>query len=48
MWPAGIAALVYALLAAANANDDLRGLPVADRPSTALPMEPEAPEAAVS
>jgi hypothetical protein len=48
MWPAGIAALVYALLAAADARDDLGGLPVADRPSAALPMEPEAPEAAVS
>jgi pseudouridine-5'-phosphate glycosidase len=48
MWPAGIAALVYALLAAADARDDLGGLPVADRPSNAQPMEPEAPEAAVS
>jgi hypothetical protein len=48
MWPAGIAALVYALLAAADARDDLGALPVADRPSGALPMEPEAPEAAVS
>jgi Protein of unknown function (DUF2567) len=48
MWPAGIAALVYALLAAADARDDLGGLPVAERPSGALPMEPEAPEAAVS
>jgi hypothetical protein len=48
MWPAGIAALVYALLAAADARDDLGGLPVADRPSKAQPMEPEAPEAAVS
>lgn len=48
MWPAGIAALVYALLAAADARDDLGGLPVADRPSGAVPMEPEAPEAAVS
>jgi hypothetical protein len=48
MWPAGIAALVYALLAAADARDDLGGLPVAHRPSSALPMEPEAPEAAVS
>lgn len=48
MWPAGIAALVYALLAAADARDDLGALPVADRPSSALPMEPGAPEAAVS
>jgi len=42
IWPAGIAALVYAVLAAANARDDLGGLPVADQPSSALPMEPEA------
>ncbi len=48
MWPAAIAALVYALLAAADARDDLGGLPVAAQPSPALPMEPEAPEAAVS
>jgi hypothetical protein len=47
MWPAAVAALVYALLAAANARDDLGGLP-ADRPSHPLPMEPESPEAAVS
>jgi hypothetical protein len=40
--PAGIAALVYAVLAAANAHDDLGGPPVADQPSPALPMEPEA------
>lgn len=48
MWPVGIAALVYALLAAADARDDLGGLPVARRPSSARPMEPEAPEAAIS
>jgi hypothetical protein len=48
LWPAGIAALVYALLAAADARDDLGGLPVADRPSGALPTAPEAPEAAIS
>ena len=48
IWPAAIAALVYALLAAADARDDLGGLPVADHPSHALPMQPEAPEAAVS
>lgn len=47
LWPAGIAALVYALLAAANARDDLGALPVTDQPLQA-PMEPEAPEAAVS
>lgn len=32
IWPAGIAALVYAVLAAANARDDLGGLPVPDQP----------------
>ncbi|OBG27074.1 hypothetical protein A5764_04090 [Mycobacterium sp. 852002-51057_SCH5723018] len=48
MWPAGIAALVYAVLAAADARDDLGALPVTGRPSPAAPMEPEAPEAAVS
>jgi hypothetical protein len=42
LWPAAITALAYALLAAANARDDLGGLPVADQPSHALPMEPEA------
>ena len=43
MWPAGIAALVYALMAAADARDDLGGLPVvARRASDALPAEPEA------
>jgi hypothetical protein len=42
IWPAGIAALVYAVLAAANARDDLGGLPIADQPPSALPMEPEA------
>jgi hypothetical protein len=41
-WPAAIAALVYALLAAGNARDDLGRLPVADQASPALPMEPEA------
>ena len=48
MWPAAVAALVYALFAAGHARDDLGGLPVADRPSHPLPVEPEAPEAAVS
>jgi hypothetical protein len=42
LWPAAIAALVYALFAAGNARDDLGGLPVADQPSQAQPMEPEA------
>ena len=41
-WPAAIAALVYALLAAGNAHDDLGRPPVADQASSALPMEPEA------
>jgi hypothetical protein len=42
LWPVAIAALVYALFAAGNARDDLGGLPVADQPAHALPMEPEA------
>ena len=42
MWPTGIAALVYALMAAADARDDLGGLPVVARPASALPVEPEA------
>ena len=42
LWPVAIAALVYALLAAGNARDDLGGLPRTDQPSPALPMEPEA------
>jgi len=46
MWPAAFAALVYAVLAAAHARDDLGGLPL--EPSHALPMQPEAPEAAIS
>ena len=48
MWPAAVAALVYALLAAADARDDLGAVPLAAQPAHALPMEPEAPEAAVS
>jgi Protein of unknown function (DUF2567) len=47
-WPAAIAALVYAVLAAANARDDLGGLPVSDQASHPQPAQPEAPEAAVS
>jgi Protein of unknown function (DUF2567) len=35
IWPTGIAALVYAVLAAANARDDLGGLPIPDQPSPA-------------
>jgi hypothetical protein len=38
LWPAAIAALVYALMAAADARDDLGAAPVADRPSAALPV----------
>ena len=48
MWPAGIAALVYALMAAANSRDDLGSFAVGASPSQALPIQPEAPEAAVS
>ena len=51
MWPAGTAALVYAVLAAANARDDLGGVPVPVKPPTAAPvapMGPEAPEVPVS
>jgi hypothetical protein len=42
IWPAGIAALVYAVIAAGSARDDLGGRPVASEPASALPMEPEA------
>lgn len=42
LWPVGVAALVYALIAAAHARDDLGGRPVAERPSDGLPLEPEA------
>jgi hypothetical protein len=45
MWPAGTAALVYAVLAAANARDDLGGVRVAVKPPTAAPVQPEAPQA---
>lgn len=38
LWPAAIAALVYAVLAAANARDDLGALPLSDRHADALPM----------
>jgi hypothetical protein len=38
IWPAAIAALAFALLAAAHARDDLGGLPVADQASHALPV----------
>ena len=42
IWPAGIAALVYAVIAAGSARDDLGGLPLASEPAGALPVEPEA------
>lgn len=42
LWPVGIAGLVYALIAAAHARDDLGGRPVPERPSDGLPLEPEA------
>lgn len=38
LWPAGIAALVYAVRAAADARDDLGALPSQPRPSEALPV----------
>lgn len=42
IWPVGIAALVYAVMAAGSARDDLGAFAVADEPSNALPIEPEA------
>lgn len=49
LWPAAIAALVYAVLAAADARDDLGALPPGDRSSDALPVGAGgAAEAAVS
>lgn len=42
VWPVAIAALVCVLMAAASARDDLGALPVADVPSSALPIGPEA------
>lgn len=49
LWPVGIAALVYAVRVAADARDDLGGLPPASRPSDALPVGGGgASEAAVS
>ncbi|SOX53659.1 DUF2567 domain-containing protein, partial [Mycobacterium ahvazicum] len=42
LWPAAIAALVYALLAAGSAHDDLGSSGLTDQPSHARPMEPEA------
>lgn len=49
LWPAAIAALVYAVRAAADARDDLGALPVAGGSSDALPVGPGgSTEAAVS
>jgi hypothetical protein len=39
LWPAGIAALVYAVRTAADARDDLGALPPQPRPSETLPVE---------
>jgi hypothetical protein len=46
--PAAVAALVYALIAAGNARDDLGADPAADQPPSPLTVAPGAPEAAVS
>lgn len=49
MWPVGVAALVYAVRVAADARDDLGGLPPERRASDALPVGGGgAAEAAVS
>jgi hypothetical protein len=48
VWPAAIAALVYAVLAAGNARDDLGGVPPEAQQPHELATNPEAPEAAVS
>ena len=42
LWPAGVAALVYAVLAAGSAHDDLGSSGLTGQPSQTLPMEPEA------
>ncbi|MGZ4585407.1 MAG: DUF2567 domain-containing protein [Mycobacterium sp.] len=47
VWPVAIAALVYAVLAAANARDDLGALPAAAEPSPAPPNEPEGSQEAL-
>jgi Protein of unknown function (DUF2567) len=39
IWPAGIAALVYAVLAAANARDDLGAFPMVEQPWSGEPGE---------
>jgi hypothetical protein len=43
VWPAAIAALVYAVLAAGNARDDLGVLPSADPRPHPVAIQPEAP-----
>jgi hypothetical protein len=48
VWPAGVAALVYAVLASASAHDDLGVYSAAEQPSNTPTVQPEAPEAAVS
>jgi Protein of unknown function (DUF2567) len=48
VWPAAIAALAYAALAAGNARDDLGAFPPGGRRPQPLAVNPEAPEAAVS
>lgn len=48
VWPAAIAALVYAALAAGNAHDDLGGFPPDGHDPHAARVNPEAPEGAVS
>ena len=42
IWPAAIAALIYALFAAASARDDLGGVAVVDQQPNKVPLEPEA------
>lgn len=42
LWPAAVAALVYALLAAGSAHDDLGSSVPTDQPPHAWPREPEA------
>ncbi len=42
IWPVGIAALVYAVMAAGSARDDLGGRPVASERAGVLSAEPEA------
>jgi Protein of unknown function (DUF2567) len=51
LWPAATACLVYAVFAAASARDDLGVIPVMEQPpamAAVAPMQPEAPEGAVS